>query len=143
MPPWPAVPPCAVTWSTCPPVSPHRPASRCCTCPPIGHDKPNGKPCGTTSSATLPLNRAPPDPTGFSCPPCRPGPTRGTRNKEKLVQASRSRTRQPRFHLRLRPTNPATTARNHPSTESGLGSRRSPPSAHHLDRGWRGDCCAN
>ena len=55
----------------------------------------NGKPCGTTSSATRPPNRAPPDPTGLSCPPGRPGPTRGTRNKEKLVQASRSRTRQP------------------------------------------------
>ena len=38
-----------------------------------------GKPCGTTSSATRPHNRAPPDPTSSPCPPRHPGPTRGTR----------------------------------------------------------------
>ena len=57
------------------PVSPLRPASRCCTYQPTGPGKPDGKLCGTTSSATRPRNRAPPDSTGFSCPPGRPGPT--------------------------------------------------------------------
>ena len=56
-----------------------------------------GKPCGTTSSATRPRNPAPPDPTDHGpAHPAIPGRTRGTRNKEKLVQASRSRTRQTR-----------------------------------------------
>ena len=35
--------------------------------------QPNGKPCGTTSSATRPRNRAPPDPTR-PCPPRHPRP---------------------------------------------------------------------
>ncbi len=96
----------------------HRPAGRCCTCPPIGHDKLNGKPCGTTLSATRPRNRGPPDPTGFSCPPARPGPRNPQQGKAGTGQQI---THAPGpFHLRLPLTNPATTAPNHPSTESGL-----------------------
>ena len=61
----------------------------------------------------------PADTTGFPCPPRHPGPTRGTHNEEKLVQASGSlmpqaRPRRPQF------SNPVTTARNHSSTDSGL-----------------------
>ena len=54
----------------------------------------DGKPCGTTSSATRPPNPAPPDPTRqpLSTPPS-PARPEEPRNKEKLVQASRSRMR--------------------------------------------------
>ena len=76
--PWPVAPPCAATWSTCPPASPPRPANRCCTCQPTGPGKPDGKPCGTTSSApaTRPPNPAPPDPTdqSLSTPPSQARP---------------------------------------------------------------------
>ncbi len=71
-----------------------RPANQCCTYPPTGPGKLDGKPYGTTSSATQPHSRAPPDPTSqplsTSPPQARP---EELRNKEKLVQASRSRMR--------------------------------------------------
>ncbi len=90
--PWPAAPPCAAIWSTCRPASPPRPANRCCTYQPTGPGNTDGKRCGTTLSATQPHNPAPPDPTIESLstppPPARP---EEPRNKEKLVQASRSR----------------------------------------------------
>ena len=53
----PAAPPCAATWSTCPPASPRPPAGRRCTCPRTGHGRSGGKPCGTTSSATVRRSR--------------------------------------------------------------------------------------
>ena len=42
-----------------------------CTCPPTGPDRPHGRPCGTTLSATQPHNRVPPDPPdqSLSTPP--------------------------------------------------------------------------
>jgi hypothetical protein len=58
-------PGCAATWSTCRPASPPPPANRCFTYQPTGPGKPDGKPCGTTSSVptTRPPNPAPPDTT--------------------------------------------------------------------------------
>ena len=46
-------------------------AGRYCTCPPTGPGKPNGRPCGSTSSATRQPNHAPPEPTdqSVSTPP--------------------------------------------------------------------------
>src|SRR5271166_6498015 len=82
-----AAPPCAATWSTCPPSSPRPPVSRCCTCPRTGHGRSGGKPCGTTSSATARRSHEQDDPY-VPCPPAIPGPTPETRGK--LVQASRS-----------------------------------------------------
>ncbi len=61
----------------------------------------------TPSSATQPRNRAPPDPTGQSLPT--PGPTRGTRNKKKLVQASGSR-----MHHRATPSRKSGQPRRRP-----------------------------
>ena len=82
-----AVPPCAATWSTCPPASPRPPASRRCTCPRTGHGRSGGKPCGTTSSATVPRSHEQ-DERHLPRPPAIPGPTPETRGK--LVQASGS-----------------------------------------------------
>src|SRR5271157_4799223 len=82
-----AAPPCAATWSTCPPASPRPPVSRCCTCPRTGHGRSGGKPCGTTSSATARRSHEQDDPY-IPCPPAIPGPTPETRGK--LLQASRS-----------------------------------------------------
>src|SRR5258705_13916188 len=94
--PWPAAPPCAVTWSTSRPATRPPPANRCCTCRPTGPGRPTGKPCGTTSSATIRRrNRGPPDPHPCPCPPRHPRPDQGTANEEKLAQASRSHTTSP------------------------------------------------
>ena len=116
--PSPAAPPCAATWSTCRPASPPRPANPCCTCPPTGPGKSNGRPCGTTSSATRPHNPAPPDPTdqSLSTPPsqARPEEPQGKAGTGQQITHAPPRPRPATPHR-----NPPTTTRNHPSTDSG------------------------
>ena len=60
--------------------------------PAHGAGKPDGKPCGTTSSATPPSSHEPPEPSRqpLSTPPS-PARPEDCHNKEKLVQASGSR----------------------------------------------------
>src|ERR1700741_2947768 len=66
MPPWPAAPPRAATWATCPPALLPPPPNPPCTCPSTGPANSSGKPSGTTSSATRPYSHEPPDPTDKS-----------------------------------------------------------------------------
>ena len=83
--------------------------------------KPDGKPCGTTSSAptTRPPNPAPPDPTD------QPGPPRHPRPDPRNL-ATRKSWYGPADHACATAPHPAadqgttsTTTRNHPSTDSG------------------------